>query len=166
MLCCFAVSLWAHRALLRLIKAVKPAGCSTIYYEEYSTSGTPYSVPLLAAPFIIFMHLAFLHLLPLCLLLRLRRNDFSMLRYDLSFLQIPQAGASYHPLPLAVPALLPLASMPAVSLVGLVDTPTHSLVFLLPPFTMGNTTCTSFRMPFLLPCSARFMSSSNRTYPG
>lgn len=73
------------------------------------------------------MHLAFLHLLPLCLLLRLRRNDFSMLRFDLSFLQIPQAGAIYDsPCPFSVPALLPLASMPAVSLVGLVDTPTHA----------------------------------------
>lgn len=101
------------------------------------------------------MHLAFLHLLPLCLLLRLPRNDFSMLRFDLSFLQIPQAGASYDsPLPFSVPALLPLASMPAVSLVGLVDTPTPPP---LSPLTMGNTTCTSFRMPFLF-CPAQPVS--------
>lgn len=112
----------------------------------------------LACPFIIFMHLAFLHLLPLCLLLRLRRNDFSMLRFDLSFLKIPQAGASYDsPFPFFVPALLPLASMPAVSLVGLVDTPTHALPPLPSPFTMGNTTCTSFRMPFLF-CPAQPVS--------
>lgn len=108
------------------------------------------------------MHLAFLHLLPLCLLLRLRRNDFSMLRFDLSFLQIPQAGASYDsPFPFFVPALLPLASMPAVSLVGLVDTPTPPP---LSPLDNGQHNMHFISNAFsFLPCSARFMSSSYRT---
>lgn len=69
-----------------------------------------------------------------------------------------RARATIPHSPFSVPALLPLASMPAVSLVGLVDTPTQVLPPPLPsPFTMGNTTCTSFRMPFLF-CPAQPVS--------
>lgn len=121
----------------------------------------------LAYPFIIFMHLAFLHLLPLCLLLRLRRNDFSMLRYDLSFLQIPQAGASYARANslLCSPPLRAALGFNAGSQSCRLSRHTYSC----PPLPLFPSYNGQHNMHFIsnafsfLPCSARFMSSSYRT---
>lgn len=105
-------------ALLRSIKAVKPA------WLQYPTSTSPPPSLSVAHPLIIFMHLAFLHLLPLCLAPPAASQWFFNAPLRLEFPANSPVLCDGIPFPppttRSLPALLPLA----VSLVGLVDTPT------------------------------------------